>query len=85
VINELNQAGHFDPRHLDLKEKLDLETCYLDSTCVEANIHHPVDWGLLRDATRTLMNSVLLIRAQGLRHHMEEPKEFIKRMNRLCI
>jgi hypothetical protein len=85
VINELNQMGHSHPRQLDLEEKLDLETCFLDTTCVEANIHYPVDWVLFRDATRTLMKSVILIRAQGLRHRMEEPKEFIKRMNRLCI
>lgn len=85
LINELNQTAHFHPQQLDLKEKLDLQTCFLDTTCIEANIHYPVDWVLLRDATRTLMKSVILIRAQGLRQRMEEPKEFIKRMNRLCI
>jgi hypothetical protein len=39
----------------------------------------------LRDATRTLMKAVALIRAHGLRHRMEAPAVFIKRMNRLCI
>ena len=85
LVNELSKMAHFHSRTLDLKEKLDLETCFLDTTCVEANIHYPVDWVLLRDATRTLMQSVILIRSQGLRHRMEEPKEFIKRMNGLCI
>jgi hypothetical protein len=85
LANELNQMCHFHCRKLGLKSKLDLQTYFLDSTCVQSNIHYPVDWVLLRDATRTLMKAVALIRGQGLRHRMEEPHEFIKRMNRLCI
>ncbi|HET7099501.1 MAG TPA: hypothetical protein VFJ52_00005, partial [Terriglobia bacterium] len=54
-------------------------------TCVAANIHYPVDWVLLRDATRTLMKAVKLIREQGLKHRMEPPEKFISRINRLCI
>jgi hypothetical protein len=30
-----------------------------------ANIHYPVDWVLLRDATQTLMKAVSLIRAKA--------------------
>jgi len=41
--------------------------------------------GALRDATRTLMGSVRLIRDQGLKHRMEEPESFIGRINGLCI
>jgi hypothetical protein len=52
---------------------------------VAANIHYPVDWVLLRDATRTLMKAVALIRGQGLKHRMEPPESFITRINRLCI
>jgi len=44
-----------------------------------------VDWVLLRDATRTLMGSVRLIRDQGLKHRMAEPEAFISRINNLCI
>jgi hypothetical protein len=40
---------------------------------------------LLRDATRTLMKAVKLIREQGLKHRMEPPEVFITRLNRLCI
>jgi hypothetical protein len=40
---------------------------------------------LLRDATRTLMKAVQLIRAQGLKHRMEEPQTFLTRINQLCI
>jgi hypothetical protein len=70
---------------LGLAQPVDLDACFLDTTCVEANVHYPVDWVLFRDATRTLMKAVALIRAQGLRHRMEAPAWFITRMNRLCI
>src|SRR5207253_9179826 len=85
LVNQLNQQAHGHPKKLRLRAPLDLEVCFLDTTCAQANIHYPVDWVLLRDATKTLMKAVSLIRAQGLRHRMEEPALFLKRMNRLCI
>ena len=85
VIHQLLRQGAQSPAQLDLAEPLDLESAFLDSTCLCANIHYPVDWVLLRDATRTLMASVRLIRDQGLKHRMEEPETFISRINGLCI
>jgi hypothetical protein len=73
------------PEKLLLIEPLDLETAFLDTTCLAANIHYPVDWVLLRDATRTLMKAIQLIRDQGLKHRMEAPESFISRINKLCI
>ena len=70
---------------LELAEALNLESYFLDTTCVKLNIHFPVDWVLLRDAARTLMKATLLIRKRGLKVRMEEPEEFLKRMNQLCI
>lgn len=70
---------------LDLKNAIELETIWLDSTAVKANIHYPVDWVLLRDATRTLMLATQLIREHGLRHRMKDPKGFLKQMNGLCM
>jgi hypothetical protein len=58
---------------------------FADTTCVKANIHYPVDWVLLRDATRTLMKATDLIRERGLFNRMRPPQEFIKKMNKLCI
>ena len=85
LIHQLLVQGAQAPERLDLAQPLDLENAYLDSTCLCANIHYPVDWVLLRDATRTLMSSVRLIRDQGLKHRMEEPESFIRRINGLCI
>jgi hypothetical protein len=85
IIHELIGQAHHRPRQLRLAQAVDLDTCFLDTTRLSAHIHYPVDWILLRDATRTLMKAVKLIRAQGLRHRMEEPAVFMTRMNRLCI
>lgn len=61
---------------LGLANDLELGTVWLDSTCVEANVHYPVDWVLLRDATRTLMKATALIRRHGLKHRMQEPRYY---------
>jgi hypothetical protein len=70
---------------LELAAGLNLESYFLDTTCVRLNIHFPVDWVLLRDAARTLMKAAILIRKCGLKVRMDEPEEFLKRMNRLCM
>ena len=44
-----------------------------------------MDWVLLRDATRTLIKAIALIRDQGLKHRMGDPKKFLRDMNKLCI
>jgi hypothetical protein len=85
TVDQILRQAHQQPETLQLEQAVDLEACFLDTTCLQANIHYPVDWVLLRDATRTLMKGVQLIRGQGLCHRMEEPALFIKRMNRLCI
>ena len=72
-------------QRLELSEPVDLSSYFLDTTCVKLNIHFPVDWVLLRDAARTLMKATMLIRKRGLKVRMEEPQEFLKRMNQLCI
>jgi hypothetical protein len=71
--------------YLDLAEPLDVAAYFVDNTCAKLNIHFPVDWVLLRDAARTLMKATILIRDRGLKTRMEEPKDFLKRMNQLCI
>jgi IS5 family transposase len=85
VMDGLLKGAVERPRKLGLKEALNLEEYFLDSTCVKANIHFPTDWVLLRDGVRTLMKATLLIREAGLRGRMQPPQEFLRRMNRLSI
>src|SRR6266542_5099025 len=85
LIHQALRQAHEHPESLQLAQPVDLEACFLDTTCLQANIHYPVDWVLLRDATRTLMKGVDLIRGQGLCHRMDDPARFLTRMNRLCI
>jgi hypothetical protein len=85
LIDRLLQATVDQPRKLGLREALDLEAYFLDSTCLKAHIHFPTDWVLLRDGVRTLMKATLLIRQAGLRGRMQAPEEFLRRMNRLSI
>jgi hypothetical protein len=85
LIEQLLCQGRDQALGLQLAKPLDLETAFLDCTCVKTDIHFPVDWVLLRDATRTLMQALHLIRQQGLKHRMAQPASFITQMNQLCI
>lgn len=64
---------------------LRFDEIFADTTCVKANIHFPVDWVLFRDAARTLIKAILLIRSHGLKHRIRDPKHFLTAMNKLCI
>jgi hypothetical protein len=85
ILDGLLRTAVEQPKQLGLREPLDLEAYFLDSTCLKANIHFPTDWVLLRDGVRTLMKATLLIRKAGLRGRMEAPEAFLGRMNRLSM
>jgi hypothetical protein len=85
VMDGLLKQAIEQPKQLGLKEALDLDAYFLDSTCLKADLHFPTDWVLLRDGVRTLMKATLLIRQAGLRGRMQPPEEFLRRMNRLSI
>lgn len=71
---------------LGLIEPVDATEAFLDSTCLKANIHFPVDWVLLRDGTRTLMKATVIIRREGLKQRMpQEPLRFLSDMNKLAM
>jgi hypothetical protein len=72
-------------QRLGLAKPLDLKAYFLDTTCVQANIHFPVDWVLLRDAARTLIKAIRVIRKHGLQHRMRKPQDLLRQMNRLSI
>ena len=85
VVGGLLAALTANQSALNFANDIELEKVWLDSTVLKTPIHFPVDWTLLRDAVRTLMKATELIRKHGLKSRMDEPKEFMKEMNRLCI
>jgi len=71
---------------LGLHSEEDLSVCLVDSTCLRANIHFPVDWVLLRDVALTLLKATTLIRREGLLNRMpDSPEVLTRQMNKLCI
>jgi len=71
---------------LGLTAPVQTGVCLIDTTCLEANIHYPVDWVQLSDVASTLLKATKLIRAAGLRERMpQEPAAFATDLNRLCI
>jgi len=85
VNGEAAKKGRKGKQPLGLVRPLDLDAYFLDTTCVKANIHFPVDWVLLRDAARTLIKAILVIRKHGLKQRMPKAEEFLGQMNRLSI
>jgi len=83
IINALNLSTQTEV--LGLAKNPDLSIVLLDSTCLETNIHFPVDWVLLRDAVRTMTKAMICIRRHGLKHRMMEPAKFLSKMNTLCM
>lgn len=71
--------------NVGLKEPVSYSSIFMDSTCVKANIHFPIDWVLLRDSVRSLILAIKSIRAQGLKHRITAPDILMRRMNQLCI
>ena len=79
------KPGEEENQELQLENPISLDDYYPDTTCLKADIHHPVDWLLLRDIVITLMKAVKLIRKVGLKNRMDDPQAFITAMNRLSI
>ncbi len=73
LVHQLNRgvSSELGAQELLYRETvLRFDEIFADSTCVKADVHFPVDRILLRDATRTLIQAILLIRTQGLRHRI---------------
>lgn len=69
-----------------LPEAVPMDVCLVDGTCLEANIHFPVDWVLLKDVSTTLLKALKLMREEGVKARMpEQPEAFARQMNRLCM
>ena len=85
LVDRLNREAVEGAERLELERALKLDVYLSDTTCVKANIHFPTDWVLLRDAVRTLMKAVKVIRKHGLKHRMPDPDQFLKNVNRLSM
>ena len=88
VVDRLTQAAlspSCSGALVGLECPLELDMLFMDSTCLAANIHFPVDWVLLRDAVRSLMKAILWVRRHGLKNRMETPESFLSRINGLCM
>jgi len=70
---------------LELKDKLNFEDIFVDSTCIKAGIHFPVDWILPKDCAYTILQAILVIRKHGLRHRISHPKQIMSDLNALCM
>jgi len=71
---------------LGFEDGFNIENLYMDSTCIKANIHYPVDWVLFRDLIRTSMLKVEKIREKGIKVRMpQQPNEYLSGINALCI
>ena len=78
-------ANEDQARMIGLETELNLSMVWVDSTCLKANIHFPVDWLLLRDAVRTLVANISTIRSHGLVHRIIEPETFLRQINALSM
>ena len=88
LIHNLNRAvadATSAEQLLYRETELRFDEIFADTTCVKSPIHFPVDWVLLRDATRTLIRAIILIRKHGLKHRIGPPEQFARQMNKLCI
>jgi IS5 family transposase len=85
LVDRLNRTAVENAQRLELEQALRMEVVLADTTCIEANIHFPTDWVLLRDAVRTLVKAVKVIRQHGLKYRMPDPDQFLRKMNRLSI
>lgn len=86
-VDILNKMIDHLSKYLESNEQceFDFSSVFADSTCIELNIHHPVDWVLLKDAVISIMKSVKCIRRHGLKHRIPAPDGFIKRVNNITM
>lgn len=74
VQNIFAGDSHYEPGDL-----------YGDTTCIQANMHYPVDWLFIVDGIRTILKAIKLIRKQDLKKRMDCPDSFMTKINKLSI
>lgn len=72
-------------KHNGLLYRCDTDYLFLDSTCAKLDIHFPVDWVLLKDSVKSIIQSIIQIRSYGILHRMPTPEEFLSNVNNIAI
>lgn len=70
---------------VEIAEPIKIDDCFFDPFCLEANIHFPVDWVLLRDASRTLILLITRMRRHVANRMEYSVEKLMRQMNNLCI
>ena len=81
----MESAPSEEEHPLGLVEPINIDRTFVDTSCLKANIHFPVDWVLLRDIVIRLIGIIVVIRKHKLFNRMSHPESFIKEINNLCI
>ncbi len=88
LIHNINRAVADESMAKELlyqNTALKFDAIFADTTCVKADIHFPVDWVLLRDAVRTLVKAIIIIRHHGIKYRIKDPLHFLGDINKLCM
>ena len=85
TIKAMESGTSSEDQPLGLVQPITIDQAFIDTSCLKANIHFPVDWVLLRDVVIRFIGMIVVIRKHGLVHRMPSPKSFIKEINKLCI
>jgi hypothetical protein len=70
---------------LELETPLKINDVFIDSTCIKANIHFPVDWVLIKDCSYSILQVIAVLRKHGLKHRMKAPELFMSELTALCM
>jgi len=84
-LNQQTACPENSEKILNAELPLDFTKLYVDSTCIQANVHYPVDWLLLRDAVRTIIAGIKCMRNHGIIHRIPDPVSFLSEMNSLSM
>ena len=85
TIKAMEPGTSSEDQPLGLEQPISIEKAFIDTSCIKANIHFPVDWVLLRDIVIRLIGLIVVIRKHGLIHRMPSPESFLHEINKLCL
>jgi len=85
TIKAMEPGTSSEDQPLGLVQPITIDQAFIDTSCIKANIHFPVDWVLLRDVVIRLVGMIVVIRKHGLIHRMPSPESFLRQINKLCL